>query len=121
MKVILRPISGTLAYYGVSDDPLDGSGDITTINEILELRCSRVLNALSSGSGSVPPGTDTNELQWNPIDPDIWYYTQLEGGGDIRLVAPGNIVFFNTNASVQSSSFILYYSILAEGSRNTSS
>jgi hypothetical protein len=121
MKVILKPISININCMGISDDPLDGSGDITTINEILELRCSRYLNQVT-GTGTVSaPGTDTDELQWNPIDPLKWYYTQLEGAGDIRLVAPGNVVFFNTTATAQSSSFVLYYSILGEGSRNVSS
>jgi len=114
VKLVIKPIyappgSGTLVY-GVSDDP----NDVTTglsLNEVLELRTSRLVSS---------SGTDSSELQWNPVDPTKWYYTISEGAaGDVRLTTPCSLQSLNgTPGTIQ---YVIYYTIEAEGAFDNSS
>jgi hypothetical protein len=111
LKLVIKPLvsSGTL-YYGVTDDANDATSGLNP-NEVLELRVSRAVTFF---------GTDTSELQWNPIDPAKWYYTTSEGaGGDIRLVSPCSIESLNSVAGTVS--YLIYYTIQAEGAFDNTS
>jgi len=114
MKLIIKPIfanSTVVSAYAVSDDP---SIVLPTTSSqqgfIISVRTSRTFDP---GVGS-----ESADLQWNPIDPKTWYYTTVEGvGGDPRLTSPGN---FLISSGTTSGTFgvIIYYSIEAEGAKN---
>jgi len=107
LKLILKPVAppsvgGAFTGYGVIDDPTLIPSSIS-LNEVIEARCSRIVSST---------GTDTDELQWNPIDPTVWYSTDV--AGDARLYSPCSIVLpgFTSTTTVQ---FVAYFTIEAEG------
>jgi hypothetical protein len=108
MRLVIKPITNTGSpitseVVGLQDDPSLVPSSFTQ-NEILELRCSRLLSS---------SGTDTDEFQWNPIDSNYWFSTN--SSGDVRLNTPAAMLVNLSPTSVSIAPFVVYYSILAEG------
>jgi len=100
-------VTGNFGYGVIDDDSAEGGSAPlpTTLSEIIELRCSNALLSV----------TNPNELQWNPIDPQKWYYTQAGGASsDPRLYSPCSVAV-SAAGSATSVSFIYYYTIEMEG------
>jgi hypothetical protein len=105
---IFIPTAGFSAYVGVGDDP--SAVGPSNPEDVLELRCSRAITQ---------SGADSNEFQWNPVDPDKWYYTADEGAtGDVRLTAPAQIAAAHGVAGTYN--VLLYYTIEGEGAESLS-
>jgi len=115
LKLVVRPLADisaglTSSVIAITDDGEQSSTPLSQ-SQLLEYRCSRVLG----GSG-----TDNNEFLWNPVDPSKWYYTNLEASsGDVRLVAPGVLYTTLTPATITTSSQLIYYTIVAEGAKDS--
>jgi len=112
MKMVLKPIlanPSVTSSYCVTDDPsITFSG--SALSQIVEQRCSHVFTP--------GVGAESSDLQWNPIDPSTWFYTNFEGVvSDIRFQSPGSI-YVISGAAAGTFSFIVYYSIEAEGAQN---
>jgi hypothetical protein len=117
MKLIVKPLlanSSIVSSYALTDDPLLGTGTTGNFqNAIVSVRCSRTYDP---GVGS-----ESADLQWNPVDPSKWYYvTPEEGSGDIRLIAP-NSFMVQSGSTAGTFSVLFYFSIDAEGSTNPAS
>jgi len=111
IKLITLPTASNPVYAAFSDD--GNPVNATTVNELMEFRSSRVLTL---------SGADSNEFTWNPIDPNKWYYTNLEGAsGDIRLVAPTTQYALNsgfTTGQALQVSFLVFFTLEAEGAQD---
>jgi len=115
LKLVIKLIMGSPGnnpvYAAFSDD--GNPANATTVNELMEFRSSRVLTS---------SGADSNEFTWNPIDPNKWYYTNLEGAsGDIRLVAPTTQYALSSGVTTGQAfqvSFLVFFTIEAEGAQD---
>jgi len=104
----IDPVS--VGAFGIIDDPESGNPPTTT-NDILALRCSTLPSGLT---------TSQNELYWNPVDPDRWYFTT--GGSSVsdpRFSTPAALCFFNEGVATLSASFLVYYTVEMEGASET--
>jgi hypothetical protein len=100
--------SNTAQAYGVVDDySFEGSTAPlpSTVNEVVELRCSRANLSVVNPS----------ELEWKPLDPMKLYYTQSGNSStDPRLVIPGTFATASGGNAV-TANFVVYYTLQFEG------
>lgn len=99
-------VSGNIVPVGIFDD--DGAtspSPPTTVAQITQLRCSRLVGA----NQTVP-----TDFVWVPIDKSKWYYCQAESTGDPRLIVQASIFTFTAPTDVLSMQ--VFYSIEFEGS-----
>jgi hypothetical protein len=92
---------------GVLDDSSGTEGDApTTINSVLEMRCS----ALNLTAETVP-----TEFRWEPVDKTLWYATYPGAtGSDARLVNAG-VVYQSATATGVIMSIEMDYELVFKG------
>lgn len=80
-------VAGTgFEAYAVADDSNLGDDLPTSLAGVYESRTSCV--SLTTGSST---------LEWKPVDPDKWYYTEAESSGsDDRLIIPCTLLGYST-------------------------
>jgi len=114
VKLIIqvRPLLGqtTNTVFGILDDVINSAATLpTTFNDVYQLRCSAIIS---------PGQTVPTIFEWKPVDPDKWYYTEGDIGGDNRFTVPAGLVAFSSSGTVLPVEF--HYTIEFEGATDTS-
>jgi hypothetical protein len=108
VKLLLRTVNPGVTdnvAFGLLDDVTTAPGTLpTTQNDVVQLRCSTFI----FGGQTTPTIID-----WKPIDPLKWYYTQTDVGGDARLAVQCALVAFSQITGSQT--FEMHYTLEFEG------
>jgi hypothetical protein len=109
LAVMRGGTSSNGAVFGFLDDP-DGAFIPINATAIADFRCSRIVSSDATDRASL-------ELEWKPVDPKKWYYTNFTGSaaGDIRSAVPANFYAFALSG-VTNLTFDLYVEVVFEGS-----
>jgi hypothetical protein len=111
VRILLQPIVGgsggtTPVAIGFLDDSSLTSDAPTTLDDVVQLRCSTLLSTGSS--------VDTS-FEFRPVDPKMWYYTETESStSDARLYIPTSLWYISTGTST-TVNYLMSYELQFEG------
>ncbi len=125
IKMIFKPVvlasnsSNNVVTVGISDD---GIIESPTYQQVFEYRTSTVMSTQpTTGAGTfVAKDTDSAELVFEPVDKDVWFYTDIDQTGtDERFGAPGVLYIAAATSATLSLNYAIYYVIEFAGKRGT--